>query len=178
LTLYRGTGFRLDSEKLSTMTGRARRAQMKDSEPAGISPTLRWIFFLILLAVAMGWAAKSVLARSAWMKTADTSARAFSTTKAGTKIKAVARIDVVTSSNLKAVLLERVSDSVYRRPRADGSTITAVLTPETAVVMGKVQDVIPGAIVQLAGTVDNDHVLHASQLVILTGNVHLADDSK
>lgn len=151
---------------------------MKDSKPAGISPTLRWIFFLVLLAVAMGWAAESVLARSARMKTADTSARTFSTTKAGIKIKAVARIDVVTGSNLKAGLLERVGDSVYRRPRAGGSTITAVLTPETSVVMGNAQDILPGAIVQLAGTVDNDHVLHASQLVILTGYVHLAEDSR
>jgi hypothetical protein len=151
---------------------------MKDPKLAGIAPALRWALFLMLLAIAMGWAAKSVLARSGRMKTADMSAQAFSTAAPGTEMKAVARIDAVKGQNLKATLLERVSDSVYRRPRAARSTIVAVLTPETSVVMGKAQDIVSGAIVQLAGTVDGDHVVHASQVVILTEYVHLAEDSK
>jgi hypothetical protein len=151
---------------------------MKNPKPFGISLALRWVLFLLLLAVAMGWAAKSLLARSSRMKMADISAQAFSTLAPGDKMMAVARIDTVTEQNLKATLLERVNDSVYRKSRARGSSITAVLTPETSVAMGKSEDIVPGAIVQLAGTVDGDHVLHASQVVILTGYVRLAEDSK
>jgi len=74
---------------------------MKSLKPAGISPALRWIFFLLLLAIAAGWAAKGVLARSARMKTADTSAQAFSMAAPGTIVKAVARIDAVNGQNLR-----------------------------------------------------------------------------
>jgi hypothetical protein len=41
--------------------------------------------------------------------------------------------------------------------------------------MGKVQNIVPGAIVQLAGVLDQTHTLCASQVVVLTGYVHLTE---
>jgi hypothetical protein len=144
----------------------------------GISPALRWVSFLLLVVVAMGWAARTVLAHSRHMKPADTSAQAFSTSATGTRIKVVVSIDQVVGETLKVTVLERVSDAVYRRPHAGAAAISAILSPETSVAMGKARDIVAGAIVQLAGTVDKDRTLRTSQLVILTGYVRLADDSQ
>jgi hypothetical protein len=44
--------------------------------------------------------------------------------------------------------------------------------------MGKLQDIVPGGVVQLAGTMDANHVLHLSQIVILTGYVQVAEDAR
>jgi len=150
---------------------------MYDRKPIGTSLALRWVLFLLLLTVAMGWAVRSVLARATMMKTADTPAQALSASEPGTRIRVVVSIDQVVGGNLKATALERVSAALYRRPRA-GGVVSAVLTPETSVVMGKTQDIVPGAIVQLAGTLDSNHTLRTSKVVILTGYVHVADDSK
>ena len=124
---------------------------MKDGKRGGTAPALKWVFFLFLLALAMGWAIKSVLARSGRMKAAGITMQAFSTAAPGSVVKAVVRIDAATGRNLKATLLERVSDSVYRKPETGEASIKAVLSSETSVVMGKLQDIVPGAIVQLAG---------------------------
>jgi len=150
---------------------------MNSQKHGRISSALRWACFLTLLAVAMGWVAKSVLARAGRMKTADTSAQAFSTAGAGSHMEAVVRVDKVTGRDLKCTLLEKVSETTYRRARS-GEAISAALTPDTSIVMGKAEDVVPGAIVQLSGTIDANRILKAAGAVILTGYVHIADDPK
>ena len=151
---------------------------MQDSKPEGISQVLRWVLFLVLLAVAMGWAVRTVRARAATMKTADTSGEAFQASAAGTGAKVVVRVEQVEGQALKATLLERVSDAVYRRPHGDGGMVSAVISPGTPVVMGRAPDIVPGAVVQLVGTLDSHHTLLASQVVILTGYVRVEDNSK
>lgn len=146
---------------------------MKPVKRAPVETIFRWAIFFVLLAVATGWAVKSVLARSSRMKAADSSVQAFSAAAPGSTVKAVVKIDAVTGQSLKATLLEKVSDSVYCKPRSGESGITAVLSSEFSVVMGKAQDIAPGAIVQLAGAVDGHHVVNVTQVVILTGYVHL-----
>jgi hypothetical protein len=150
---------------------------MQTPKSSRISSVSRWGCFLVLLAVAIGWAAKSVLARAASMKIADTSPQAFSTAAVGTHLEAVVRIDQVAGTNLKCTLLEKLSETTYRRART-GANVSAALTSGTSVVMGTSRDVIPGAIAQLAGTIDRDHVLTVTRVVILTGYVHLVDDLK
>jgi hypothetical protein len=151
---------------------------MKDSKAEGISQTLRWVLFLVLLAVAMGWAVRTALARAAMMKTADTPAERLQASAAGTGAKVVVRVDRIEGQALKATLLERVTDAVYRRPNGGGGVLSAVVGPETPVVMGNVEDIVPGAVVQLAGTLDSHHTLLASQVVIVTGYVRVEADSK
>jgi len=149
---------------------------MQNEKSARISPVARWICFLVLVAGAAIWAANSVLARAGRMKTADTSAQAFSTVAPGTHFEAVVKIDQVNRKTLKCTALEKVNDTTFRRPRTGGSTISVALTPGTSFVMGTAQDVSPGAIVQIAGTVTADHVLIVSRIVILTGYVRLTGD--
>jgi hypothetical protein len=96
----------------------------------------------------------------------------------GTQAKAVIRLDQVAGERLKGTLLERESDTAYRVPIGSGSAVTVFLAPETSVVMGRPQDVAAGAIVQLVGTLDQDHVLRAKQIVILTGYVHLLESAR
>jgi hypothetical protein len=86
------------------------------------------------------------------------------------------RVDAVSSGHLTCTLLQRESDSVYLLPpTASPAVVTAILTPDSAIVMGKVQNIVPGAIVQLAGVLDQTHTLCASQVVVLTGYVHLTE---
>jgi hypothetical protein len=97
-------------------------------------------------------------------------------TPPGTFTKAVMRVDAVSSGHLTCTLLQRESDSVYLLPpTASPAVVTAILTPDSAIVMGKVQNIVPGAIVQLAGVLDQTHTLCASQVVVLTGYVHLTE---
>jgi hypothetical protein len=44
--------------------------------------------------------------------------------------------------------------------------------------MGRPQDIAVGSIVQLAGTLDQDRILRAKQVVILTGYVHLSESTR
>jgi hypothetical protein len=84
----------------------------------------------------------------------------------------------VAGEKLKGTLLERQNDTAYRVPIANGPTLAAILTPETSVVMGGSQDIAAGAIVQLAGALDKDHVLRTKQVVILTGYVRLSESAR
>ncbi|MGA9245602.1 MAG: hypothetical protein WBW03_26935, partial [Silvibacterium sp.] len=77
-----------------------------------------------------------------------------------------------------ATLLQRESDSVYRRTVSDNNLISVVMTQKATVVMGKREDLLPGAIVQIAGVLDENHALRADQVVILTGYVHVAQRTK
>jgi len=141
-------------------------------------PILRWTLFLLLLVVTAGWAFRTVLARAQQMKTAETQASAWAAMAPGTVTKAVVRIDEVRGTTLRATTLERRSDTVYLRSSALSSCVTAILSPETSLAMGEAEDIVPGAIVQLAGTLDDRHVLRTAQVVILTGYIHLEKESR
>jgi hypothetical protein len=136
-------------------------------------PALKWILFLAMLAAVTVWAIRGVLVRARQMSTADTAASTFASVSPGSSAKAVVRLDSVMGKELKGTLLEKQSDSAYLLP-AESLTVSAVLTPDTSVVMGKPQDIAVGAVVQLAGPVDANHILRASQVVILTGYVRLS----
>ncbi len=146
---------------------------MHDRNPPLNSAVSKWTIFLLVLAIVMGWAVRGVLQRAGRMHTASTSASMFAGTPAGNTAKAVIRLDQVVGNRLKGTLLEQESDASYRVAIGSGSVVAAILTPETSVAMGKPRDIAPGAVVQLAGTLDRDRVLHAKQVVVLTGYVHV-----
>jgi len=151
---------------------------MRDRKRLYDSSVLKWTVFLFLLAVVMVWAVRGVLDRAWRMQTASTSASVFARMTPGTQAKAVIRLDQVAGEKLKGTLLERESDTGYRAPIGNGSEVAAILTSETSVVMGRPQDIVKGAIVQLAGTLDQDRVLRAKQIVILTGYVRLLESAR
>jgi hypothetical protein len=146
-----------------------------DSQQSRINETsLKWVIFLSVLACVAVWAIRGVLVRAQQMSTADTSASTFASSPPGSLAKAVVRLDSVKGKELKGTLLEKQSDTVYLLPSERTPIVIAVLTPDTSVVMGKPQDIADGAVVQLAGTIDANHVLQTSQVVILTGYVRVS----
>ena len=146
-----------------------------DSRQFPINETsLKWIIFLAVLASVAVWAIRGVLVRAQQMSTADTSASTFASAPPGSSAKAVVRLESVKGKELKGMLLEKQSDTVYLLPSEKTQIVTAILTPDTSVVMGKPQDIAGGAVVQLAGTIDANHVLQTTQVVILTGYVRVS----
>ena len=142
------------------------------------SQVVKWSLFLLLLAVVMSWAIRGVLRRANGMRPADTQASAFLAMAPGTHTKAVVLLETVAGKELKGRLLRRETDTVYRQTSATGSAIDAKLMLETSVVMGKPQDIVPGAIVQISGALDANHALETNQIVILTGYVHLLQTAR
>jgi hypothetical protein len=142
------------------------------TKTAGRSATLRGVLFFIVLAVVAGWAAWSVVVLGRQMRPADTPAVAFRALPSGQSAKAVVFLSRVDHGKLSGTLLQPESDTVYRRP-AEATQVDAEMTPDTAVVMGVPQDIAPGAVVQLAGTLDGRHVLQTRQIVILTRDVRV-----
>jgi len=51
--------------------------------------------------------------------------------------------------------------------------VAVQFSAQTKMVMGRPEDIRPGAIVHVTGTVRKDHGLDAGQIVILTGYVHV-----
>jgi anti-sigma-K factor RskA len=146
-----------------------------ESQQSRINETsLKWIIFLFVLACAAVCAIRGVLVRAQQMSTADTSASTFESSPPGSSAKAVVRLDSVKGKELKGTLLEKQSYTVYLLPSERTPVVIAVLTPNTSVVMGKPQDIAVGAVVQLAGTIDANHVLQTTQVVILTGYVSVS----
>lgn len=142
------------------------------------SPMVKWSLFSLVLAVGIAWAGRDVLLRAGQMKPADTPVSAFSAMTAGSRTKAVVLLHAVDGRDLKGKLLERETDTVYRTTSAPGSSIEAVLKPDTFIVMGKPADIVPGAIVQISGTLNANHSLQTDQIVILTGYVHLSEAAR
>jgi hypothetical protein len=146
-----------------------------DSHQFRINETLlKWIIFLAVLAAVGLWAICGVLVRARQMSTADTTASTFASISPGSSAKAVVRLESVSGKELKGTLLEKQGDTVYLLPSESTPTVIAVLTPDTSVVMGKPKDIAVGAVVQLAGVLDADHVLQTNQVVILTGYVRVS----
>ncbi len=150
---------------------------MQDRKPPLDSAVLKWTIFLLVLTIVMVGAVRGVLQRAGRMQTARTSASMFARTPPGSPARTVIRLDQVVGDHLRGTLLERENDTAYRVPIGLESTVAAILTPEASVVMGRPQDIAPGAVVQLAGTLDKDRVLHAKQVVILTGYVHVLESA-
>jgi hypothetical protein len=148
-----------------------------DSQPFRINETsLKWIIFLAVLSAVAAWAVRGILVRAQQMSTADTTASAFASISSGSSAKAVVRLESVKGNELKGTLLKRQSDTVYLLPSERTPPVIAVLTSNTSVVMGKPQDIAVGAVIQLGGTIDANHVLQTNQVVILTGYVRVSQN--
>jgi hypothetical protein len=156
-----------------TTIGQAGRTSLDSHQFRTSETSLKWIIFLTVLAAVAVWAIRGVLMRAQQMSTADTSASTFASLSPGSSAKAVVRLDSVKGKELKGTLLEKQSDTVYLLPPERTPAVFADLTPDTSVVMGKPQDIAVGAVVQLAGTIDANHILQTSQVAFLTGYVRL-----
>ena len=139
-----------------------------------ISRRGKWVL-LTLTAVAaaaiVAAVAFDVVRRAGQMRAATTPAAAVLQATAGSPVKAVVRLEEVREGGTcLAQLLEALDEEAYR---ATSTRVRVALTPETQVVMGSDADVKPGAVVQVAGTIDREHAIRVRQIVILTGYIRV-----
>jgi hypothetical protein len=151
---------------------------MRNQKSVSASPFFRWTVFPVLLGAVSTWSIRSTLVHAKRMNPADTSVAAFSKLQPGARASAVVQLEKVSGGHITATLLQRESDTVYRRAVSDSNLISVVMTPKMTVVMGKREDLVPGAIVQIAGVLHENHALRADQVVILTGHVHVVHGTK
>ena len=71
-------------------------------------------------------------------------------------------------NRMNGVILKENSDGSYS---STGSSVSIQWDPNRSLAMGSSQDVHPGAILQVSGLVESSGVVHADQVVILTGVV-------
>ena len=87
----------------------------------------------------------------------------------GSPTKFVCQITSTAANNrLNGVILKENSDGSYS---STGSSVSIQWDPNQSLTMGSRQDVHQGAILQVSGPVGSDRVVHADQIVILTGIV-------
>jgi len=67
-------------------------------------------------------------------------------------------------------MLEKQGETHYTRTTKDVET---TWDKHTAIVMGKADDIKPGAVVHVTGKLAADHSVEATQIVILTGYVQV-----
>jgi len=129
-----------------------------------------WVAFIaVVVAVAAFAIWKSASVSRSMAAAAASDERQFSESTPGSKTKFVMEIGEVTVEKIiRGKLLQKKTEELYTRT----TTPVRVQSSEKAsVVMGTLADVKAGAIVHIAGTVQNDHSVQAEQIVILTGYV-------
>jgi hypothetical protein len=143
---------------------------MTNSASQHSSRTTRiWIAVLVALAVLSFLAMRRSLGKAMQMQVQATSSASLPQLKVGEEVKVVVEItSVLSGSIIQGTLLEKQTETVYHR---SGNSTKIAFEPSTPVVMGKVSDIHQGAIVHIKAKMGEDHVLHAEQIVVLTGYV-------
>ena len=129
-----------------------------------------WIVLLIALALLSFLAMRRSLTRAMGMNVATAPPSSLAQLKAGDQAKVVLELTSVTAASLEGEILEKQSETNYHRI---GNTIKIAFDATTPVVMGKASDVHQGAVVHIKAKMGTDHLLHAEQIVILTGYIKL-----
>lgn len=138
--------------------------------PVSKASRTNWIWMVLLIALALlsFFAMRRSFSKAMGMK-AETTVAAAEQLKPGDEMKAVLELThVAAAATVEGNVLEKQTETVYRRT---GNTLKIAFDAATPVVMGKASDVHEGAVIHVTAKMANDHVLHASQIVILTGYV-------
>jgi hypothetical protein len=123
---------------------------------------------LVALALLSFFAMRRSFSKAMGMK-AETTVGAASQLRPGDEMKAVLQLTRVTAAaGVEGNVLEKQTETVYRRT---GNTLKISFDAATPVVMGKLTDVHEGGVIHVTAKMANDHLLHATQIVILTGYV-------
>ena len=93
------------------------------------------------------------------------------TAKSGDQIEVTIEItETISGTTAKGTLLETSDSRSYGRT---ARTIDIQLAPDTRIVMGKRENIHPGAVVQVKGRVGANQSVEAERVVILTGFVQI-----
>jgi hypothetical protein len=123
----------------------------------------------VALALLSFLAMRRSMGKAMRMKTETTTGASLALLKTGEEAKVVLEVaGVAGAASFEGNVLEKQTETVYRRT---GNTIKIAFDGATPVMMGKGSDVHEGAVVHVTAKVANDHVLHAEQIVVLTGYV-------
>ncbi len=129
-----------------------------------------WIVILVALALLSYLAMRRSMVKAMGMNSATTAGSSLAQLKPGDEAKAVLELTTVTTTSLEGKMLEKRTETDYRRT---GARLKIAFDAATPVVMGKASDVHQGAVVHIKARMGPDHILHAEQIVILTGYVKL-----
>lgn len=144
---------------------------MPSNHVANLRSRRIWIFFLAPLALLAFLAMQREVSRAQRMKVQQATGAQVARLKPGDAAKVVLELtSVQAEASAAGRVLEKQSETVYQRSATD---VHVMFRADTPVVMGKIADVHPGAIVHVSATVGEDRALHASQIVILTGYVQV-----
>lgn len=144
----------------------------RSSNPAAARPLL---LGLLIVAVLVAILAPLYILRNTMLSqlagsptNVGTQAHAAAVTP-GSLARFVCQVTFTGANNrINGLVLKENSDGSYS---STGSSVSILWDPNRSLAMGSRQDVHPGAILQVSGPVDAGGVVHADQVVILTGIV-------
>jgi len=133
-------------------------------------PALAWIAVALVILVVV----YDVTRRAQGMRTALAGVPAPQQpqlTQPGGEVKTVARLEPADrAGHYLAATLSSVTETTYRDT---GARFEVELTPQTQFLMGSAADLRPGAVVEVAGTLDAARIVRARRIVILTGYIRV-----
>ena len=129
-----------------------------------------WVFILAALAVLSLVFVWSGAGRMMRMQTQAASHSEFLQLKPQDSAKIVVEVTEASEARIHGNLLEKQDETHYART---GNTAEVAWGKDTALVMGKAEDIRAGAIVHVTGKVAADRSVQAQQIVILTGYVQV-----
>src|SRR5579863_8999326 len=104
------------------------------------------------------------------MQTRAANSAEFAQLRAQDETKIVIEVSEASERRIRGKLLERQDETHYART---ANSADVAWGKDTALVMGKAEDVRAGAIVHVTGKVADDRSVRARQIVILTGYVQV-----
>jgi len=144
---------------------------MQESRKFPLRREVLWVLVVLTGVVAIGAIGFDISRRSTGMRAATTTAASVLAARPGASVSVVVRLEGLAAPNTYAAeLLESSSGTKYRETN---TRIRVALSANTAVAMGGAADIKAGTVVQAAGAMDAARTLHASQIVILSGYVHV-----
>ena len=129
-----------------------------------------WIFMLVALAALSLVFVWRGTGRMMNMQTHAANQAEFAQLKPQDVAKIVVEVTEAAEGRILGKLLEKQDETHYARTVNQAEVVWG---KDTALVMGKAEDIHTGATVHVMGKVADDHSVHAQQIVILTGYVQV-----
>jgi len=127
------------------------------------------LLLTILAALALVFVWRGV-AKIMGMQTHAATPVEFAQLKPEQEIKIVIEVNEASESQIRGALLEKQDETHYVRTQ---NALEARSGKDTKFVMGKQEDIRPGAILHITGKADTHRIVQAAQIVILTGYVQV-----
>ena len=178
-TLYLGTRLRLvraivPKENSGCAFAIAKEGCMEsDSKVVARRARVVWGLLIVVVVLLLALAVWKSGTTARTMSAAASDEQEFIRSAVGSATKFVAEItEVSAEGEIKGRLLRKRTEEVYARTAAAAIVQS---NEHTKIVMGNPADVQAGAVMQVTGTVRNDHAVAAEQIVILTGYVKVQE---